>query len=279
MTRELTIEQVQEMLRQAEAEPNEDFYAHGVADLARAYLALAASAPQPTPAPMKYPGHTHMRLASLIARADREGGIDFVTPPSPPLAPIIDCAYLYGYTIAVHGSLHRDLDLIAVAWTPQAASPEELVDGLCSCAGLKVVGDWERKPHGRVGVILRQDAELASKPIDLSIMGPPLALDARRVTFNLNEYIYVRLTQKALDYLQARHELWVAQHGLNVDYVPPMPDENGYSGFQAWAFIEDFGPLFLNHMRRWEDWFEDDLNVQLDPKAFQESAALAEAGA
>ena len=121
---------------------------------------------------IKYPGHVHMRLASLLHRADREGGMEFVTPPSPPLAPIIDCAYLSGYTIAVHGSLHRDLALIAVAWTDDAKTPEQLVKSLCYCAGLRLAGDWTEKPHGRVAVTLYQDGELAFKPIDLSIIPP-----------------------------------------------------------------------------------------------------------
>ena len=138
-----------------------------------------------TDKPLKYPGHTHMRLVSILHREDREGGMEFVTPPCPPLAPIIDCAYLSGYTIAVHGSLHRDLDLIAVAWTDEAKTPEELVSSLWHCAGLKLAGGWEKKPHGRVAVTLYQDGELAFKPIDLSII-PPQSKTRHSVTIDTN---------------------------------------------------------------------------------------------
>ena len=120
----------------------------------------------------KAPGHAHLRLATLINRADREGGIDEVTPPSPPLAPLIARAYLHGYALAVHGSLHRDLDLIAVAWTDDADSPEYLVDMLCQWEGLQKRGDWERRPHGRQGIILGKEGWY--KPIDLSVIPPRL---------------------------------------------------------------------------------------------------------
>ncbi|GGB68817.1 hypothetical protein [Deinococcus soli (ex Cha et al. 2016)] len=121
-------------------------------------------------------GHAHLRLASLIARSDREGGLDHVTPPSPPLAPLIQRAYLHGYALAVHGSLHRDLDLIAVAWREDADSPEVLVENLCRWEGLLQPGGWEDKPHGRRGITLLQDGWY--KPIDLSVIGPAPAAHA-----------------------------------------------------------------------------------------------------
>lgn len=124
----------------------------------------------------KAPGHAHLRLATLIERSDREGGIDQVTPPSPPIAPLIQRAYLHGYTLAVHGSLHRDLDLIAVAWTDEAVSPQELVEMLCKWEGLIQPGEFEQKPHGRVSVTLLKDGWF--KPIDLSIIPPRAALEA-----------------------------------------------------------------------------------------------------
>ncbi|MVN86937.1 hypothetical protein GO986_09180 [Deinococcus sp. HMF7620] len=118
----------------------------------------------------KSPSHTHQRLSTMIHRADREGGIDQVTPPCPPLAPLVQTAYQHGYALAVHGSLHRDMDLIAVAWMEKATTPEELVDALCIEHGLWWAGDVQPKPHGRIGVILQSERWL--KPIDLSIIPP-----------------------------------------------------------------------------------------------------------
>lgn len=118
----------------------------------------------------KQPGHAHLRLAALIHQSDREGGIDLVTPPSPPLAPLIQRAYLHGYALAVHGSLHRDLDLIAVAWREDADSPETLVEMLQQHEGLIYSGPWVDKPHGRRAISLRTRGW--HKPIDLSIIPP-----------------------------------------------------------------------------------------------------------
>ncbi len=47
-----------------------------------------------------------------------------------------------GYTLAIHGSVSRDLDLIAVAWTKKAITPKELVTEF-----LKVLKDGYIKPE------------------------------------------------------------------------------------------------------------------------------------
>lgn len=77
-----------------------------------------------------------------------------------------------GYAIAVHGSLARDIDLVAIPWTAQAQKPEFLVERLCGVIagvlGRAVrVGEWGERPHGRqaVTIITPGDAE-----VDLSIM-------------------------------------------------------------------------------------------------------------
>ncbi len=76
-----------------------------------------------------------------------------------------------GYAIAVHGSMARDLDLVAVPWTEEAVSAEQLVmhlmaavDGHLVNGSRKIAvegkpeGEWEFvpaaaptvKPHGRL---------------------------------------------------------------------------------------------------------------------------------
>lgn len=56
-----------------------------------------------------------------------------------------------GYAIGLHGSLSRDLDLVAVPWTKKATSAEALIEAI-----RKVTGTWESptdppadRPHGR----------------------------------------------------------------------------------------------------------------------------------
>lgn len=88
-----------------------------------------------------------------------------------------------GYAITVHGSLCRDVDLLAVPWEASAAKPELLVERLLGViAGLsgRAVqgGDWGDKPHGRKAVTIITGGDVY---IDLSIMPrvtPPAAAEA-----------------------------------------------------------------------------------------------------
>jgi hypothetical protein len=62
-----------------------------------------------------------------------------------------------GYAIAVHGSTTRDLDLVAVPWSVEAVSAQDLVDTLCDVIPLVAKpSEWpiapnpESKPWGRL---------------------------------------------------------------------------------------------------------------------------------
>lgn len=71
----------------------------------------------------------------------------------PVLAQVRVTAKHCGYAIGWHGSMARDLDLIAVPWTEHAIPPEEMVAQV-----VKRIGAWvrvkdecpTRKPHGRL---------------------------------------------------------------------------------------------------------------------------------
>jgi hypothetical protein len=63
-----------------------------------------------------------------------------------------------GYAIAVHGSMQRDLDLVAIPWVENAASAERLVAFIADEVRGFVIGDISmhgtldtptRQPHGR----------------------------------------------------------------------------------------------------------------------------------
>lgn len=72
-------------------------------------------------------------------------------------------ARLYGYAIGLHGSMARDLDLIAVPWTEAAAPAETLVEAIRDAVGGIIRNDpmhdgnkYDQqtrnpndKPHGR----------------------------------------------------------------------------------------------------------------------------------
>jgi len=68
----------------------------------------------------------------------------------------------FGYALAVHGSMARDLDLIAVPWIIQAAPVETLVEAIREAVGGYIRNDPEpnkydehtfapaKRPHGRL---------------------------------------------------------------------------------------------------------------------------------
>lgn len=91
-----------------------------------------------------------------------------------------------GYALAVHGSMQRDLDLVAVPWVKNAMAPESLVIVLeRSLLGFsrmrsywKKCAENDKKPHGRKAYTIAF-AELANDfetknyrhaIIDLSVM-------------------------------------------------------------------------------------------------------------
>jgi hypothetical protein len=76
-----------------------------------------------------------------------------------------------GYALALHGSLAKDLDIVAVPWTEKATSQEVLVKALCRNVGACTVGNVGDKPHGRKAWTLLFGG--SQQYIDLSIM--PLA--------------------------------------------------------------------------------------------------------
>jgi len=94
---------------------------------------------------------------------------------------ITEIARGLGYAVGVHGSMHRDLDLIAVPWTEDAKSAEELVEAIRSAVDGKIdtlahdpnASDQLRsnpslKPHGRKAWSIYFSGRMFY--IDLSVM-------------------------------------------------------------------------------------------------------------
>lgn len=60
----------------------------------------------------------------------------------------------HGYAIAVHGSMSRDLDLIAVPWVENANDPMEMLEEVCRITGGTLIAPHNQpaetiRPHGR----------------------------------------------------------------------------------------------------------------------------------
>ena len=96
-----------------------------------------------------------------------EPSLEWEYPELPPLERIRGLAREKGYALAVHGSQERDLDVIAVPWTDNASSLEELLAHLCEGLDAIVAGGIEDKPHGRRAACLQMNGWY--KLIDLSV--------------------------------------------------------------------------------------------------------------
>lgn len=87
---------------------------------------------------------------------------------------LVSLAKEYGYALGVHGSLARDFDLMAIPWTDEARSADELIKAIMDATGAaRRKRDWEQKPHQRKAFSLY----LGGGPyLDISVM--PRSCDA-----------------------------------------------------------------------------------------------------
>jgi hypothetical protein len=84
-------------------------------------------------------------------------GADAATPKVLPVCyasmymGLVPVAMEHGYALSMHGSLKRDLDLIAVPWVEEACEAERLVEAIAQhVTGFFVKNDYPNmKPHGR----------------------------------------------------------------------------------------------------------------------------------
>lgn len=86
---------------------------------------------------------------------------------------MVETARARGYAVAVHGTLNRDFDVVAIPWTDEAVSAEELVAAIVDRLswirdnGAPMVDGPQDKPHGRRAWTIPFMANFA---IDLSVM-------------------------------------------------------------------------------------------------------------
>lgn len=93
------------------------------------------------------------------------------------LAAVRIVARHHGYTVAWHGSMARDIDLIAVPWREIVSTPSELVEAITTRVGGYIrtadrSRNPEQKPHGRLAWSIHLLG--VGTYIDLSVM-PPFA--------------------------------------------------------------------------------------------------------
>jgi hypothetical protein len=95
------------------------------------------------------------------------------------ITPFRNIAREHGYALAVHGSLARDIDMVAVPWTERAGDPESLLKDMKGAA-IGVFGrarldpsepdTWTEKPHGRRAKSIHVYCEGHFFYFDISVM-------------------------------------------------------------------------------------------------------------
>lgn len=82
-----------------------------------------------------------------------------------------EVAAQHGYALALHGSLQKDLDVLAVPWVEDASPVQELVEALVErCGGFLTGPPYERaKPHGRAAWSIMLGGCVGGY-VDLSVM-------------------------------------------------------------------------------------------------------------
>mgnify|MGYP003556531103 CR=1 FL=1 len=77
----------------------------------------------------------------------------------------------HGYTMAIHGSMSRDMDIVMVPWIEKPKPVEEMIDNLLKAAGGVMhdvhISEIGEKPHGRVVYTL---AIASDRFFDVSVM-------------------------------------------------------------------------------------------------------------
>lgn len=81
---------------------------------------------------------------------------------------LAEIARRHGYALAVHGSLRRDFDLIAIPWVESPGSHDDLINEITTKFAVRLIGGATEKPHGRVAYTL--SVGFADCAIDLQFM-------------------------------------------------------------------------------------------------------------
>ncbi|SAJ95501.1 hypothetical protein UA18_02426 [Burkholderia multivorans] len=111
-----------------------------------------------------------------------------------------EIARKYGYALAIHGSLARDMDLVAIPWTESAGNPQAVVDTIVSEFSITQANGWTTREHGRLVTTLV--IAFGDCFVDLSFM--PVSAPADAGEARLTDEQRAMLTQAA-DFLELKH--------------------------------------------------------------------------
>ena len=63
------------------------------------------------------------------------------------------------------------------------------------------------------------------------------------IDFNVNQYVYVKLTDTGIEELKRQHEEIKSYAPSLGEFKPPIVDDAGRSKFQLWRLMESLGHL------------------------------------
>lgn len=84
-------------------------------------------------------------------------------------------ALTYGYNLVLHGSMDRDLDLIAIPWETNLDDYEKMLSNFCKVLNGMLTQKATEMPHGRKAYVIELDrADFTGKDslyyLDISIL-------------------------------------------------------------------------------------------------------------
>ena len=78
--------------------------------------------------------------------------------------PLKEIALKYGYNLVLHGSLNRDMDLIAIPWNEEVGNVSNMMNEFCDYVGGRMhqfnrradgsFKEFTKKPHGRMAYVI-----------------------------------------------------------------------------------------------------------------------------
>lgn len=94
---------------------------------------------------------------------------------------LLQIAKDHGYALTVHGSLHRDFDLVAIPWIEEASDPYDLITAIKNATAtvfthedfdhIEPERNVTQKPHGRLAYSLHvTNSGMYGGYLDISVM-------------------------------------------------------------------------------------------------------------
>ena len=106
----------------------------------------------------------------LVEKVEKQGSIGAAFYPLY-YAALKETCKEHGYALTCHGSMKRDLDLVAIPWTKEASDEETLIKALIKNHELLIgASDQKDKPHGRAAYVFVFFGDERNGYIDLSVM-------------------------------------------------------------------------------------------------------------